>query len=264
MMGPAVPLVPEMIEDICSHNEEDLRAYCFCCPSLRVDEFRLLYTIPLGSDASPEVSANGKSAQDIFGECILQKNKGEKFINEAPAGTYHSADQLRAFLIRSAAKAVSHINYAELEPSENMQWLANMPTNEEAGWGADAANDKALNPTPASLDAAVVEADQAISGWKDVKRNVTVHLPEGQVARQTNPDGTLLTLPSLKADRPVREGLQLDPTAGRTEHVMIINRQAQHVGWSGRAQNQFAALAGPAAPPPPAMAEDPSEVGPNA
>jgi hypothetical protein len=249
-MGPAVPRTPEMIEDICSHNEEELRAYCYCCPTLRVDEFCLLYTIPLGSDATPEISAKGMMAQDIFGECITRKNKGEQFIKDAPEGTFHSTDQLHEFLVRSAGKAVSHINYAE--PSERPQWLVNMPTDEEAGWGAgaDAANDKALSPTPASLDAAVVEADQAISGWKDVRRNVTVHLPEGRVARQTNPDGTLFMLPSLKADRPAREGLQLDPTVGRTEHVMIINRQAQHVGWSGRAQNQFEALAGPAAPPP--------------
>jgi hypothetical protein len=89
-----------------------------------------------------------------------------------------------------------------------------------------------------------------------------VHLPEGRVARQTNPDSSLVTLPSQKADRPAREGLQLDPRASHTEHVMVINRQAVHVGWSGRAQNQFEALADPAAPP--AMAEDPSEVGPNA
>jgi hypothetical protein len=107
----------------------------------------------------------------------------------------------------------------------------------------------------------VAEADQAVSSWKDVRRNVTVHLPEGGVARQTNPDGSLVTLPSRKADRPVREGLQLDPRAGHAEHVMIINRQAVHVGWSGPAQNQFAALQGLA---PPAIAEDPSEVAPNA
>jgi hypothetical protein len=43
---------------------------------------------------------------------------------------------------------------------------------------------------------------------------------------------------------------------------MVINRQAVHVGWTGRAQNQFAALAGPAAPP--ADADNPSEVTPNA
>jgi hypothetical protein len=166
-----------------------------------------------------------------------------------------------------------------MEPSETTAWLANMPTDEEAGWNADAANatireeisaaivtgpvpNPVPTPAPASLEASVAEADQAISSWKDVRHNVTVHLPEGRVARQTNPDGSLVTLPSLRADRPAREGIQLDPAAGRTEHVMNINRQAQHVGWSGRAQNQFAALAGPA--PPPTMAEDPSEVGPNA
>jgi hypothetical protein len=112
------------------------------------------------------------------------------------------------------------------------------------------------------MAAAVAEADHAVSSWKNAKNNVTVHLPAGGVARQTNPDGTLVTLPSQKADRPVREGLQLDPRAHHTEHVMLINRQAVHVGWTGRAQNQFAALAGPAAPP--ANADDPSEVDPNA
>jgi hypothetical protein len=160
-----------------------------------------------------------------------------------------------------------------------MAWLANMPSDEEAGWNA-AASDSTIRkevsaakaagstpPTPipstsASLVATVAEADQAVSSWKDVRHNVTVHLPEGGVARQTNPDGSLVTLPSRKADRPACEGLQLDPRAGHTEHIMIINRQAQHVGWSGRAQNQFAALQTPAAPP--ATADDPSEVVPNA
>jgi hypothetical protein len=60
----------------------------------------------------------------------------------------------------------------------------------------------------------------------------------------------------------MREGIPLERQAGAIEHVMIINRQAQHLGWSGRATNQFAALAGLAALP--AVAEDPSEVGPNA
>jgi hypothetical protein len=101
-----------------------------------------------------------------------------------------------------------------------------------------------------------------VSSWKEVKRNVTVHLPEGRVARQTNLDGSLVTVPRAQADRPPREGLQLDPRAGRTEHAMIINRQVVHVGWSGRDQNQFEALAAPG--PPPAAADDPSEVGHNA
>jgi hypothetical protein len=115
---------------------------------------------------------------------------------------------------------------------------------------------------PAPLEATIAEADHAVSSWKDAKRNITVHLPEGKVARQTNPDGSLVALPSRKADRPAREGIQLDPAAGRTEHVMILNRQVQHMGWSGPAHNQFAALTGADAPP--ALAEDPSEVGPNA
>jgi hypothetical protein len=108
----------------------------------------------------------------------------------------------------------------------------------------------------------VAKADHAVSSWKNVRNNVTVHLPDGGVARQINPDGSLVTLPSRRADRPTREGLQLDPHAGLTENVMMINRQAVHVGWTGRAQNQFAALAGPAGPP--AEADDPSVVGPNA
>jgi hypothetical protein len=156
-----------------------------------------------------------------------------------------------------------------------------MPSDEEAGWGAETNNDtirlevetaclaSGLPPPPsppapsgASLAAAVAEADRAVSSWKNVKNNVTVHLRDGGVARQTNPDGSLVTLPSQKADRPAREGLQLDPRSSHTEHVMIINRQAVHVGWTGRAQNQFAALAGPVAPP--ADADDPSEVAPNA
>jgi hypothetical protein len=154
-----------------------------------------------------------------------------------------------------------------------------MPSDEEAGWNA-AATDTHIRkeiteaviasgsslppppPAPLSLETTLAEADQAVSSWKDVRRNVTVHLPEGQVARQTHLDGSLVTLPSRKEDRPAREGLQLDPRAGHTEHVMIINCQAQHVGWSGRTTNQFDALAAPAVPP--AIAEDPSEVGPNA
>jgi hypothetical protein len=277
--GPEIPLTPGMVQDICDHNDEELRAYCFCCPALRVDEFCVLYTNPIGSDAPPEFSAKGKSAQDIFGECITRKNKGEKFINEAPPDTFHTTHQLHEFLVRSAGRAHAHIDYSAEDPSEAMAWLATMPSDEAAGWNAASADDSmrqeivaagkatrsptpAPIPTAASLGATIVEADHAISSWKDVKRNVTVHLPEGQVARQTNLDGSLVSLPSLKADRPVREGIQLDPAAGRTKHVMIINRQAQHVGWSGRAQNQFEALARPALPP--AAAEDPSEVGPNA
>jgi hypothetical protein len=51
-------------------------------------------------------------------------------------------------------------------------------------------------------------------------------------------------------------------TVSSLNAVSSINRQAVHVGWTGRAQNQFAALAGPAAPP--AIADEPSEVDPNA
>jgi hypothetical protein len=201
-----------MVQDICDHNDEELRAYCFCCPALRVDEFCVLYTNPIGSDAPPEFSAKGKSAQDIFGECITRKNKGEKFINEAPPDTFHTTHQLHEFLVRLAGRAHAHIDYSAEDPSEAMAWLATMPSDEAAGWNAASADDSmrqeivaagkatrsptpAPIPTAASLGATIVEADHAISGWKDVKRNVTVHLPEGQVARQTNLDGSLVSLP---------------------------------------------------------------------
>jgi hypothetical protein len=280
--GPRVPIVPELIEDICAKNDNLLRAYCFCCPALRIDEFQALYMVPEGSDITPGLSAKGKSTQDIWNECILRKNKGHKFVALAGTDVFHTEEELHQFLDRAAGDAVAHIDYAPIAPEAQAAWLANMPSDEEAGWGADTNNKQireeveaaclasGLPPPPSpppapsgsSLAAAVVEADHAVSSWKSVKNNVTVHLPAGGVARLTNPDGSLVTLPSQKADRPVREGLQLDPRAHHTEHVMLINRQAVHVGWTGRAQNQFAALDGPAAPP--ANADDPSEVDPNA
>jgi hypothetical protein len=279
--GPPIPVVPEMIEDICAKDDDHLRAYCFCCPALRIDEFQALYTVPAESDITPGLSAKGKSAQDIFGECILRKNKGPAFVDKAGPDIFHSEEELREFLTRAAGDAVAHIDYAPIAPETQAAWLANMPSDEEAGWGAEANNDairkevetaclaSGLPPPPsppahsgASLAATVAEADRAVSSWKNVKNNVTVHLRDGGVARQVNTDGSLVTLPSLKADRPAREGLQLDPRSSHTEHVMMINRQAVHVGWTGRAQNQFAALAGPVAPP--ADAEEPSEVAPNA
>jgi hypothetical protein len=279
--GPRIPVVPEMIEDICAKDDDHLRAYCFCCPALRIDEFQALYTVPAESDITPGLSAKGKSAQDIFAECILRKNKGDKFVSKAGTDIFHTEEELREFLTRAAGDAVAHIDYAPIAPETQAAWLANMPSDEEAGWGAEANNEtirrevedaclaSGLPPPPSppapsgsSLAAAVVEADRAVSSWKNVKNNVTVHLRDGGVARQTNPDGSLVTLPNQKADRPAREGLQLDPRSSHTEHVMVINRQAVHVGWTGRAQNQFAALAGPAAPP--ADADDPSEVTPNA
>jgi hypothetical protein len=269
--GPLIPLVPEMIEDICAKDDDHFRAYCFCCPALRIDEFQALYCVPPESDITPGLSAKGKSAQDIFGECILRKNTGK--------GVLHSEDELRQFLSRAAGDAVAHIDYAQIHPAEQAAWLANMPTDEEAGWGAESSNAairkevedaclaSGLPPPPspphaASLGDTIAEADRAVSSWKDVKRSVTVHLPEGRVARQTNLDGSLVTVPRSPADRPPREGLQLDPRAGRTEHAMVINRQVVHVGWSGRAQNQFEALAVPG--PLPAAAGEPSEVVPNA
>jgi hypothetical protein len=249
--GPRIPVAPELIEDVCAKDNDALRAYCFCCPALRIDEFQALYTVPPGSDITPGLSARGKSAQDIFGECILRKNKGPVFVDKAGPDVFHSEEELREFLTRAAGDAVAHIDYAPAVPSVQAAWLANMPSDEEAGWGAET-NDEAIRkevetaclasglplpppaPPAASLTATVAEADQAVSSWKNVKRNVTVHLPEGRVARQINPDGSLVTLPSRKADRPAREGLKLDPRASHTEHVMVINRQAVHVGWEGR------------------------------
>jgi hypothetical protein len=279
--APRIPVVPESIEDICAKDDDHLRAYCFCCPALRIDEFQVLYTVPADSDITPGLSSKGKSAQDIFAECIMRKNKGPEFVMKAGPDVFHSEDELREFLTRAAGDAVAHIDYAPIAPEAQAAWLSNMPSDEESGWGAGMNNENIRAevttaclasgippppsppaPTGASLAAAVAEADHAVSSWKSVKNNVTVHLPAGGVARQTNPDGSLVTLPSQKADRPVREGLQLDPRAHHTEHVMLINRQAVHVGWTGRAQNQFAALDGPAGPP--AMADDPSEVGLNA
>jgi hypothetical protein len=279
--APRIPVVPEMIEDICAKDDDHLRAYCFCCPALRIDEFQALYTVPADSDITPGRSSKGKSAQDIFYECILRKNKGLEYFKNAGLDVFHSEDELREFLTRAAGDAVAHIDYAPIAPEAQAAWLSNMPSDEEAGWGAGMSNENIRAevataclasglppppsppaPTGASLAATVAEADHAVSSWKNVKHNVTVHLPAGGVARQTNPDGSLVTLPSQKADRPIREGLQLDPRAHPTEHVMIINRQAVHVGWAGRPQNQFAALAGPEAPP--ANADDPSEVDLNA
>jgi hypothetical protein len=116
-------------------------------------------------------------------------------------------------------------------------------------------------PPQPTLAGTVKEADQAISGWKDARRQVMVHLPKNRVVCATNPDGSLVNLPAKREDRPAHEGIVLDRRADATEHVMIVNRQAQHIGWSGRANNQFTALAGTEAPP--AITEEPSEVNPN-
>jgi hypothetical protein len=78
------------ITDICTNNDELLRAYCFCCPAMEVDEYRLLYTPPADSDATPVLSTKGKSAQDVYGECILRKNRGPKFFSAAEQGCHGS------------------------------------------------------------------------------------------------------------------------------------------------------------------------------
>jgi hypothetical protein len=138
--GPRVPEVPEMVEDICARNDEALCTYCFCCPAMEVDDFRLLYTDPPGSDVPPMLSAKGKSAQDIFGECILCKNRGPEFVRKAGSDAFHSEEELREFPTRAACRASAHINYVEQSPSESLAWLVNMPADEEAGWNAAATN----------------------------------------------------------------------------------------------------------------------------
>jgi hypothetical protein len=139
--GPRVPVVPEMIEDICAKDDDHLRAYCFCCPALRIDEFQTLYTVPADSDITPGLSAKGKSAQDIFTECILRKNKGPAFVDKAGPDIFHSEKELREFLTRAAGDAVAHIDYAPIAPEAQAAWLSNMPSDEDAGWGAESSND---------------------------------------------------------------------------------------------------------------------------
>jgi hypothetical protein len=145
---------------------------------LEVDDFRRLYTIPPESDALPPTSSKGKSAQDIYGECILRKNKGAKFVHLAGSDIFHTEEELHAFLVRSACAAVAHIDYSQAEPSKAMEWLANMPSDEEAGWNADATNATVRKdivdslppnlpssstgpspPTPEALTMVVAEAD---------------------------------------------------------------------------------------------------------
>jgi hypothetical protein len=36
---------------------------------------------------------------------------------------------------------VAHIDYAPIAPESQAAWLSNMPSDEEAGWGAEANND---------------------------------------------------------------------------------------------------------------------------
>jgi hypothetical protein len=50
-------LVPEAIDDICAKDGDHLRAYCFCCPALRIDEFHgsLLRPTRVGHHTRPLV-----------------------------------------------------------------------------------------------------------------------------------------------------------------------------------------------------------------
>jgi hypothetical protein len=268
--APKCPEGARLVEDICTHNNEELRAYCYCCPALRVDDFRFLYTPPAESTEAGHVSAKGKMAQDVFRECIIRKNRGPDFVRAGGPDIFHSMPELHEFFVKAAMQANAHLDYAPVEPLQAEAWLHNMPTDEEGGWGANALNEEickdlsdVLPPTTMdSLSSTVADADKAIGGWKDARLNILIHLPEGQVARQTNLDGSLTTLPARREERPACEGLALDQHAGHTEHIMIINRQVQHIGWGGRNTNQFAALAEPVVPP--ANVDVPSEVVPNA
>jgi hypothetical protein len=166
------------IEDICGHNDEELRIYCFCCPAMEVDDYRYLYTPPSDSPCLEQVSAKGKSAQDIFGKCILQKNKGPAFVQMAGPGIFHTAEELHEFFVKAAGDAVAHLDYACPAKEQAESWLENMPSDEEGGWNEGAMNEDicweledALPALPShkSLQSAVAEADRAIRGWKDVR-----------------------------------------------------------------------------------------------
>jgi hypothetical protein len=91
-----------------------------------------LYCVPPESDITPGLSSRGKSAQDVFGECILRKNTAKEVL--------HTEEELRQFLTRAAGDAVAHIDYVQTKPEEQAAWLTNMPTDEEAGWGAESSN----------------------------------------------------------------------------------------------------------------------------
>jgi hypothetical protein len=210
--GPQIPSGARCIEDICTHNDEELWAYCFCCPALEVNDLRQLYTPPPPeSSVQGPVSTKGKSAQDIFGECIIRKNMGVGFIRSGSLELFHTSEELHTFFVQVGMVAKAHINHAPPKAADVEAWLKNMPTDEEAGWGASELNkeiheetpDPLPTPTPPlqeALSSAVVEADRAIGGWKDARRNVTVHLPKGKVTRLTNPDSSLTVLPIRRED----------------------------------------------------------------
>jgi hypothetical protein len=249
-----------------------MRAYCFCCRALTNEEFQTLYIPPSESGVPGALSSKGKSAQDIFGECILCKNRGPKFVEEGGTELFHTEGELHEFFVWANMAANAHYDYANMGPEEpTNRWLLSMLSDEEAGWGADTLGKERFEeltdalplPGPAppleeALTNMVEEADKAIGGWKSARSQVIVHKPDGGISRLTGTDGSLTLVP---ADQPMREGLVLNRQARGAKNVLILNRQVHHLGWSGCTANQFAALAGPA---PPTSADDPSEVGPNA
>jgi hypothetical protein len=253
--GPEIPLDARIILDICSNNEEEFCIYCFCCPALSRDNYEFLYTPPASSTIKGVLSAKEKDVGTMFMECAIQKEKGEKFINDTGPSLFHSEPELHCFFINASAATVGHLDYGQDKTMTGPEgWLVNMLMDEDAGWGAsevqDTPEDDPTSPTSCNI---IEEANSAISGWKDVCRNVTVHLLEGGVSRLTNPDGSLVTLLALRQDRPAREGIALDRNAGGTKHVLVIGHQAHHLGWTGHSTNQFSPIANPA------QAEDPSE-----
>jgi hypothetical protein len=105
---------------------------------MEVGDFRLLYTNPPESDEPAVLSVRGKLAQDIFGECIIPKNKGPKFFKQAGTDIFHTLEELHSFLVMVASRATAHIQYHLPESSEAAAWLKNMPTDEDVGWNANA------------------------------------------------------------------------------------------------------------------------------
>jgi hypothetical protein len=88
-----------LIEDICVHNDEELRAYCFCCLAITSSEFQSLNIPPAESKELGAVSSKGKSAQDIFYKCILHKNQGKKSVEEAGTEHFHTEGELHEFFV---------------------------------------------------------------------------------------------------------------------------------------------------------------------
>jgi hypothetical protein len=192
----------------------------------------------------------------------LRKNKGPKYFEEGGVNIqefFHTQGELHEFFVWGSMAAVAHIDYTHMGPNEDNTWLWNMPDDEDAGWGAGESKGRELMPPlEVTLANAVKEADRAIGGWKSAHSQVIVHKPDGGVTRLTEPDGSLTLAPT---NQPTWEGLALDQRVDRVKNILVLNRQVHHLGWSSCANNQFTALAGPAAPP--AVVDEPSEVDPN-